>query len=372
MERVLALSILGLAVLCLTSCGSGGGGGGGESTDQQEPVASVTVSPEQVTLEVGQSQQLTASTQDEAGNVLTGRTVTWSTSDPAIATVSASGVVEGVSVGSATITASSEGQSGSADVSVTPPGPVASVTVAPGGLTLLVGQSQQLTAITRSQAGTVLTGRTVTWSTTDPTIVTVSTSGAAEGVSVGSATITATSEGQSGDAPVSVVVSATFASIVTGGAHSCALTADGAAYCWGRGESGQLGVAPPSTICSLDAGDFPCSLVPVAVDGGLVFEQLAGGGAHTCGLTSDGTAYCWGRNTSGELGDDSTTDRPRRCPSRPRSSLPASTPEGGTPVGSRALVPRTVGAATVAASSATVLRRFVPHPLPSRTATHFS
>jgi alpha-tubulin suppressor-like RCC1 family protein len=130
-----------------------------------------------------------------------------------------------------------------------------------------------------------------------------------EALDVGSATITATSEGQDDDAPVSVVTSFTFSSVVTGGAHSCALTTDGAALCWGRGESGQLGVAPPSTICALDAGNFPCSLVPVAADGGLAFEQLAGGGAHTCGLTSDGTAWCWGDNADGELGDDSFTDR---------------------------------------------------------------
>ena len=107
-------------------------------------------------------------------------------------------------------------------------------------------------------------------------------------------------------AAVSVVSSVTFASVAAGGAHTCALTTSGAAYCWGRGESGQLGI-PFRQSRATDAGPLPCSKVPVAVGGGLAFEQLAGGGAHTCGLTSDGSAYCWG-TSNGQLGDNSTTN----------------------------------------------------------------
>jgi alpha-tubulin suppressor-like RCC1 family protein len=107
-------------------------------------------------------------------------------------------------------------------------------------------------------------------------------------------------------APVAIV---SFEAVFTGGAHTCALTSVGEAYCWGRGESGQLGVSPPPSTCLTDGGVFSCSMVPVPVGGGLTFEKLAGGAAHTCGLTSDGTAYCWGNNASGQLGDNSTTSR---------------------------------------------------------------
>lgn len=107
-------------------------------------------------------------------------------------------------------------------------------------------------------------------------------------------------------APVTVV---TFASVFAGGAHTCALATSGAAYCWGRGESGQLGVPSPASTCMTDAGLFPCSMVPVPAGGGLTFAQLAAGGAHTCGLTGGGVAYCWGNNASGQLGDNSTTNR---------------------------------------------------------------
>jgi alpha-tubulin suppressor-like RCC1 family protein len=197
-----------------------------------------------------------------------------------------------------------------------PPSPVASVTVSPTALTLLAGQSQQVTATTRDQAGTQLVGRSVTWSTSAPAVATVSTAGMVAGVGAGSATITATSEGKSGSATVSVssVPVVAFASVATGGAHTCALTASGAAYCWGRGESGQLGVPVPTTTCTTDAGPSPCSKTPVAVGGGLTFAQLAGGGAHTCGLTSDGSAYCWGSNVNGQLGDNAFTNRDAPVP----------------------------------------------------------
>src|SRR5215207_1325943 len=105
------------------------------------------------------------------------------------------------------------------------------------------------------------------------------------------------------------LASVAFASVFAGGAHTCALTATGAAYCWGRGESGQLGVPSPAASCLTDAGPYPCSKVPVLVAGGLTFRKLAGGGAHTCGLTGDGSAYCWGKNDWGQLGDNSITNR---------------------------------------------------------------
>jgi len=109
--------------------------------------------------------------------------------------------------------------------------------------------------------------------------------------------------------PSAVLASVAFASVFAGGAHTCALNASGAAYCWGRGESGQLGVPSPGGSCLTDAGPYPCSKVPVLVAGGLTFRKLAGGGAHTCGLTGDGSAYCWGKNDWGQLGDNSTTNR---------------------------------------------------------------
>ena len=119
------------------------------------PVATVNVTPPTASVQVGQTTNLDAQTLDAAGNVLAGRAIAWSTSSTAIATVSQSGVVTGVAPGTATITATSEGKTGTAAMTVSPapPAPVATVTVAPTTLPLQVGQTGTLTATTRD-AGT--------------------------------------------------------------------------------------------------------------------------------------------------------------------------------------------------------------------------
>src|SRR5438477_126500 len=126
-----------------------------------------------------------------------------------VATASSTGLVTGVTVGSATITATSEGKSGSATVTVTAVAvPVASVAVSPPTPSLSVGGTVQLTAAPQDSAGNALTGRTVTWASSDATVASVSTTGLVRGVAVGSATITATSEGKSGTAKVTVTTPA--------------------------------------------------------------------------------------------------------------------------------------------------------------------
>ncbi len=89
------------------------------SPTQPNAVASVEVSPPgETVIEVGHTVQLTATIKDAAGNVLTERTITWSSDDDLIAAVSGTGLVTGEGVGNATITATSEGRSGTASVMV--------------------------------------------------------------------------------------------------------------------------------------------------------------------------------------------------------------------------------------------------------------
>src|SRR5207247_9313137 len=104
-----------------------------------------------------------------AGNVLTGRGVAWTSSNTAIATVSAAGLVTGVAAGSATITATSEGQSGTASVTVAIVS-VASVTVSPTTANVYVGGTVPLTATLKDAAGNVLSGRSLTWATGTPAV----------------------------------------------------------------------------------------------------------------------------------------------------------------------------------------------------------
>lgn len=179
------------------------------------PVASVTVSLASGSLNSGQTTQATATTRDANNNVLTGRSIAWSTSNGSVATVSSSGLVTAVSAGTAQITATSEGQSGSATLTVTtpPPAPVASVTVSLAASTRNIGQTTQATATTRDANNNVLTGRVIAWSSSNTGVATVSSSGLVTAIAAGSAQIIATSEGQSGNAVLTVNAPAPVASV---------------------------------------------------------------------------------------------------------------------------------------------------------------
>ena len=167
------------------------------------PVASVSVSPASTSLTTGQTVQLTATPRDASGNALTGRVVTWASSNTTVATVNGSGLVTALTAGSATITATSEGKSGTAMVTVTLV-PVASVSVSPATASVAAGQTVQVTATPRDAGGNVLAGRVVTWGSSNTAVATVNGSGLVSGVAAGSATVTATSEGKSGSAVITV------------------------------------------------------------------------------------------------------------------------------------------------------------------------
>ena len=286
------------------------------------PVASVTVTPSAASLDAGRTLQLAVTLKDAAGRLLAGRTVTWATSSPAVATVSASGLVSGVAAGSATITATSETVNGTAAISVAVPAstpgtvsdlnvaavsessatlsftevsdgagqpagydvrygpgtgltwggtpsvtrgtcatplagnaigakrtctvlglvaggtysfetvayrgalkvnavfgelsnvatgtttastaPVAALSVTPANLALSIGGVQQLSATPTDASGNALIGRTVTWTSSNAGIATVTSGGLVTGVAAGTATITATSEGHSGTSVATV------------------------------------------------------------------------------------------------------------------------------------------------------------------------
>lgn len=168
------------------------------------PVRTVVVTPSPDTLIVGGSVQLTAVTLDSAGNTLSGRNIDWTSGDQSIAVVSTTGKVVTLSPGTVEIIAKSEGVSGTATIVVLPP-PVNRVVVAPSTASIVAGTTQQFTDTLKDAAGNLLTGRVVVWTSSDTTIATVdSTTGLATGVAAGSATITATSEGKSGNATLTV------------------------------------------------------------------------------------------------------------------------------------------------------------------------
>ena len=190
---------LALVSLCtLASALACGGDSSGPSA-----VANVDITAPSTSVAVGGTLQLTATAHDSKGNAVTGRPVTWVTGTATIATVSANGLVTGVAVGSASITATIGGKTASQTVTVTPP-PVATVSVTLEASTLRVGEATQATAVTRDASDNVLTGRATSWASSDPQIASVSKSGAVTAVSPGAVTITATSENKSGSAQLTV------------------------------------------------------------------------------------------------------------------------------------------------------------------------
>jgi uncharacterized protein YjdB len=190
----------GVAVVTATCEGKTGSA---TITVSATPVASVTVTPSSAEIVVGGNAQLTATPKDASGNVLSGRTPTWSTSNASVATVTAAGLVTAVAVGAATVTAVVEGVSGTSSITVSA-APVASVTVTPASSQIVVGQTVQLSATLKDASGNVLTNRVIGWSSANTAAATVSNTGLVTAAAVGSATITATSEGKSGTATVTV------------------------------------------------------------------------------------------------------------------------------------------------------------------------
>jgi hypothetical protein len=106
--------------------------------------------------------------------------------------------------------------------------------------------------------------------------------------------------------PLAVAPSRRFKSVFSGRGHVCAIDTDDAAWCWGSAFIGQLGTGVQGSSTCLNG---PCERAPVRVAGGLSFRMMAIGAAHTCGLTLDNVAYCWGSGGTGALGTGGTANQ---------------------------------------------------------------
>jgi len=91
-----------------------------------------------------------------------------------------------------------------------------------------------------------------------------------------------------------------FVTITAGQDHTCAISAAQETYCWGTNANGQLGIG------SADTGQHA---LPLIIKGQLQFKEMSAGYTHTCAITHDGKAYCWGSNSYGQLGNGSRVSR---------------------------------------------------------------
>jgi hypothetical protein len=166
--------IAGLAAACGESTGPG-----------DTAVTAVALSDTAVTLRMGDAVALVARTREAGGTDLVGRRVFWSTADTGVATVSQTGLVRAVAVGTTQVAASVEGRAATARVTVLAR-PVASLQLEPASLQLVVGARQRLTARALNDAGAVVAAA-VTWTSETPATVTVTPDGEVTAVAPASA-----------------------------------------------------------------------------------------------------------------------------------------------------------------------------------------
>jgi len=187
--------LLAASLLALTACKH-------DSTPVVAPVfvpvvTTVTVTPSANQIEIGRQAAFTAIVKDQRDSVMTGKTIAWASSNPAVASVTGTGAVVGITRGSTVITATTEGKTGSASLFVIDQtvASVAITTTVPSPF--YVGQTLQATAVVKDAANNVLSAYAVTWTSTDTTVVGVSSTGLLTAKKAGTVTITASSGGKS-------------------------------------------------------------------------------------------------------------------------------------------------------------------------------
>lgn len=254
---------------------------------EAEPVASVEVTAP-TGLRVGLTLAATARPLTAAGELVVGCTLAWTTADGAVAGVDAAGAVSALAAGMTTVAANADcgpaGQAmGSADLNVDP-----SRVVAVG-----TGRRFACALIEDASLGVRDRGDVYCW-------------GANQHGQVGDGTFTDRSvptrvdfSGHFGGSAEGANPSRRAAEmLVVGDEHACALDDQGAAWCWGDNNNGQVG-----------DGTLTDRTRPVAVSTSIRFKALTAGEEYTCGIHLDDQASCWGEATDGQLGNGSTVNR---------------------------------------------------------------
>ncbi|MDB4947955.1 MAG: Ig domain protein group 2 domain protein [Gemmatimonadetes bacterium] len=266
----------------------------------QEP-ASVAALPTGTVLlhDPGEPVTATAAVYDANQFFIPGLRVTWSAANPSIATVDTAGHILAVGDGYTYV---------SATYGALPPTTVsiqvqlvASVSLSFTTLSATVGDTARLVPTAKDGYGNAIAERRFTFASSDPAVATVDSLGTIRAVAPGTARIDAKQGTRGIGASATVTVSAVpvpfvLSHVSAGYAHACALQPDRSAWCWGGNFRGALG-----------NGGTAGSNYPAPVQGGMRFTRISAGYQHTCGLAYDSTgttsdAYCWGDNSNGAAG----------------------------------------------------------------------
>jgi alpha-tubulin suppressor-like RCC1 family protein len=305
-------------------------------------IARVVVAPDSAVVFIGRTVALTATPRDSAGNALTNRAIAWSSATPAIATVSATGVVSGVTAGRATITAAADGKSATAIVEVRP-APAASVIITPDSTNLVLGATMTLTAQVKDDQGTTLADRAVRWSSNAPAIASIdSVTGTVKALAGGSALITATSEGKSRTARVVVQVPVHTVTVQTAldtaeAYDPMLLTAvlrdvnqnvlTNRVVRWTSSNPAVALVdSMTGVLTGIDRGTVTVTATSEGKNGTasrvvvIKYRGIVAGTQHSCDIASGGFVWCWGQNGAegrigmAQLGAEVISSTPVRVP----------------------------------------------------------
>lgn len=203
MRSVIRALACGSATVVSMSCGGGGGDGTGPDPNA---VTTVVVTPASASLNaLGATTALSAVARNSAGATVSGKSFSWTSESPSVATVNAStGVVTAAANGTAVIRATVSGGSVSGTATITVQQAVAAMSVQPASGTVIVGRTLQLNATATDAGGAAIASPQLTWTSSSTAVATVSTTGLVTGVAPGTATVTAASGTVTANASITV------------------------------------------------------------------------------------------------------------------------------------------------------------------------
>ena len=272
------------AILWVSACD-----GGTEPPPPDPPrPTTVTVTPSAAELAALEATvQLTAEVRDQYGNVMAGASVSWASSEAAVAAVDAAGLVTAAANGAATITATSGQASGTAAVTVAQV--VAAVAVTPEADTLVEADTLRLSAEAADANGHAVEAAEFAWSSGDTLVAVVDTSGLVTGVAPGVAEVTATSSGVSGT--TALTVAAAVATTVAVTPDTVAFTALGQSEQLAAEVRDQIGRVMEDAAVAWSSGDTAVAVVDAggvvtAGGGGIVTITAVAGEASGAGVVT--------------------------------------------------------------------------------------
>ena len=240
---------------------------------------------------------------DSAGARLTGVRYRWQSATTASATVDSLGTVRAIGLGSSVLTIRSPLLQTTATVAVLPV--VRNVVITDPLPQSVDGDTVQLVARAFDYSNGALT-RKFAWRSLNPTVATIDTNGRVIFVAPGSATLTAMTSFVA-DSVTVTSLPRQLVSVDVGGDYVCGVATLGRAYCWGKGTVGQLGSTADSTCFDdLPVTRVGCAIAPKRVIApAIAFSVVSAGEATACGISAAQQLYCWGDDASGQIGNGS-------------------------------------------------------------------